>query len=599
MTHVKKTSSTLSLAVYRLLEVMAKGAGKTSTLDIHLLAETLGAIGWSVKPTPGFARLTTHRQLDNHPVIQSWLARHRAETWGYDGVKEPKEVWFDSQESAESGYKSFPVQVSPIPSTDISDLTVHHVNSPSRSRSDRWIIWTMGWTMGVPTFTFTSKSGSEVTISMSVDYRGRIADPNKTPMPSFWTWAYKNGLQQDAQEILSSIAIVPKKPATLTDRTLDDTGTCPACMTNVKMARGRIMRHGWSVQGHRGRGQYGYSWHSGPCFGVGYEPWEVSPKGAEDYVKNLDKILANLNQLIQDLRSGTREIRNPRYDPKSFSGSRVPKTLTPSDPSYDKALRTLIDMKTMEVNQVTIEISRTDARIASWEPKPLYGKEAANHSRKGTPMPNLMQRVANRHIAAISERKSLMWASGEVDKINRRLENVHLVLTAREHSGPPYEGFESLADGDSVVSKAVENLSDAAILLAKASKALHAKGSLMPRVARSEDNALDGLDKRTGLRRINAVIAGANLDGFFRDNSWAPIHKLWKSFEKAGIIIELISANYTKDEYGNPNSKTWKFKIEWLGPNERPVVVYGQVVASGAGEVQDPLSVYDVVAYVS
>jgi hypothetical protein len=112
-------------------------------------------------------------------------------------------------------------------------------------------------------------------------------------------------------------------------------------------------------------------------------------------------------------------------------------------------------------------------------------------------------------------------------------------------------------------------------------------------------NSLTGVDKRTGLRRINAVIAGARLNGIFRDNNWTPVQKLWREFEQAGIPVNLVSANYTKDDQGNPNSKVWKFTVEWDGPTGQHIVTYGQVVASGAGSVRDPLDAYDVVAYVN
>lgn len=209
----------------------------------------------------------------------------------------------------------------------------------------------------------------------------------------------------------------------------------------------------------------------------------------------------------------------------------------------------------------------------------------------------MAQRVAKRHFATSSAREEVMWASQEIAKANDQLENVYLALTARGHSGPPYEGFESLADGDSVISAAVDRLQDASVLLEKASKALRDRSSSMPRIARAENNILNGMDKRTGLRRINAVIAGAHLNGIFRDDNWTPIQRLWREFDKANIPANLTGTFYTKDDQGNPNSKTWKFAVEWIGPNEQPVIVHGQVIASGAGSVKEPLDAYDVVAY--
>lgn len=207
----------------------------------------------------------------------------------------------------------------------------------------------------------------------------------------------------------------------------------------------------------------------------------------------------------------------------------------------------------------------------------------------------MAQRVATTHLAKASAKEEVLWASREIVKANRKLEDVYLVLTARG-SGSSYEGNESLADGDSAVTAAVKDLQDASALLAKASDTLRTRSSAMSRLA-NETNALDGLDKRTGLRRINAVIAGAHLNGIFRDDHWLPIQKLLKKFTDEGIPAVVMTGDYTKDDKGRPTSKTWKFKVEWQDQRGRPVVAYGQIVASGAGSVDNPLDAYDVVAY--
>ena len=195
-----------------------------------------------------------------------------------------------------------------------------------------------------------------------------------------------------------------------------------------------------------------------------------------------------------------------------------------------------------------------------------------------------------------SEKRQLMWAADQVSKANDLLRDVHDVLTARDGSGPPYEGFESIADGNSMVGSVVSSLVDASALLGRSEQGLRKAGSAS-RMAGAIDNQLTGVPKRVVLRRINTAIEKARLGGMFKDTNWAPIHRLWKELDKADIEVQLLSAEYSKDQNGNPSSKTWKFRVEWDGPEGRPQVVYGQVVASGAGSVSDPLEMYDVVAY--
>ncbi len=61
-------------------------------------------------------------------------------------------------------------------------------------------------------------------------------------------------------------------------------GTCHACFQTIALtAKGLVSRHGWKVLGNRQVGHYQQTWHTGPCFGTSYEPFEISTKGTVDY----------------------------------------------------------------------------------------------------------------------------------------------------------------------------------------------------------------------------------------------------------------------------------------------------------------------------
>lgn len=68
------------------------------------------------------------------------------------------------------------------------------------------------------------------------------------------------------------------RPRATPERTIDNTGTCSCCGQNVKLDGGKIVMHGYTIR-------YGYQ--SGRCAGVGHPPIEVSPAGAEAYLKGL------------------------------------------------------------------------------------------------------------------------------------------------------------------------------------------------------------------------------------------------------------------------------------------------------------------------
>ena len=65
-----------------------------------------------------------------------------------------------------------------------------------------------------------------------------------------------------------------RKPSTVARktpaRTLDNTGTCACCSQNVKLDRGLIVAHGYTIR---------WGFQSGSCFGVGCLPIEVSDEG--------------------------------------------------------------------------------------------------------------------------------------------------------------------------------------------------------------------------------------------------------------------------------------------------------------------------------
>ncbi len=76
------------------------------------------------------------------------------------------------------------------------------------------------------------------------------------------------------------------------ERTIENTGTCAVCGMNVKRdKRGNIVDHGYRV-----------SWHErqGGCYGVGYPPIELSPKGAENYLAMIRPMLERAEKVVAE-----------------------------------------------------------------------------------------------------------------------------------------------------------------------------------------------------------------------------------------------------------------------------------------------------------
>jgi hypothetical protein len=112
-------------------------------------------------------------------------------------------------------------------------------------------------------------------------------------------------------------------------------------------------------------------------------------------------------------------------------------------------------------------------------------------------------------------------------------------------------------------------------------------------------NTLNGISNQAAKRYVNRILS-EHTKGFFHDQSWEGVHRVWKALDDNGIDWTMTGNEYQKDSpSGIPTRKQWKFEVHFVNNNGRPVTLYGVLVASGAGSVEDPLEKYDLTAYVS
>ena len=115
--------------------------------------------------------------------------------------------------------------------------------------------------------------------------------------------------------------------------------------------------------------------------------------------------------------------------------------------------------------------------------------------------------------------------------------------------------------------------------------------------ALEQPNPLDSLRKPQAVKYLYRLI-GRTTDGIFSDESWRPVHAVFKLFRRNDIPYEITSAEYerTRDQPRGamPGSKVWKIEISFLNQRGRPDTIYGTITAAGAGSVEDPLDKYDV-----
>lgn len=224
---------------------------------------------------------------------------------------------------------------------------------------------------GVRGWRVTTPDGA-VEFTPKMSYTGRFEPLAETGSDRFWTFAYKAKLREKAKAALAAIGQetveAALRPASA--RALLGTGTCPACFANVKLHAGKIMRHGWRVGGHRYKGAQGMSWHSGPCFGFGWLPFEVSREGTMAYV---EKVLRPTEASLRE-RCRVFDTRPPIVvERQSIRRGMEAVTIAPGDPSYESELGSAIRRVEAGLVAVRREIADDEERIAGWVRRPLPG----------------------------------------------------------------------------------------------------------------------------------------------------------------------------------------------------------------------------------
>lgn len=119
---------------------------------------------------------------------------------------------------------------------------------------------------------------------------------------------------EDMVEIKSTV-IKGRKPSTTPrktpERTLENTGTCAVCGQNVKRDKaGRMVDHGFRIH---------WNARQGRCPGYGYDPIEVSPKGAESYLILVRSTVEVAEEQLRDLEAMPVEERGPKWPSQKWN----------------------------------------------------------------------------------------------------------------------------------------------------------------------------------------------------------------------------------------------------------------------------------------
>jgi len=370
-----------------LLFLTKAAKGIKGGFTIEALEEVLPLLGWSIKSHP-VATPLMGEQFGKILHDLGALSKEQSRWHGGNSKNDPLEFFAHTSDETAAVLEAVKKHVKEAPASgpthiEIDHLYVHGLGHLVRKPNETGLptlTATRAW-LGMQGWTISTPKG-DVTFTHKLTYNGRRQDLSEAAPEKVWTFLYKAGLKDAAKAALDSFGqeVVQNVLKPVDQRSLQGTGTCPCCFRNVKLVRGHMIRHGWEVQGQRQIGSYGLSWHSGPCFGVGYEPFEVSAQGTKDFVaKSLRPALAGYEHFHAALvarpakivvrKSETeveqieRDTTEKKYDYKA--GAYVSK--------YDYFLAIQVEEAVQAVESTKRMIAELEARIHAWKLMPLPG----------------------------------------------------------------------------------------------------------------------------------------------------------------------------------------------------------------------------------
>jgi len=194
-------------------------------------------------------------------------------------------------------------------------------------------------------------------------------DQTNSDVISFTTLMNRWKVLADAQAELKPLIVKGRKPSTeprLTPaRTLDHTGTCAICGRNVKLNEGgKIVAHGYTIR---------YGFQQGNCFGVGFDPIEVSPEGLHGALKVLTGIIERTKIAITEAEQDKRE-EYPDYSAGTNMYGGALKQAKRGEPNFERARERAIRTMQANLKQALRDEVHWNERIVEWKPGTLPGE---------------------------------------------------------------------------------------------------------------------------------------------------------------------------------------------------------------------------------
>jgi hypothetical protein len=138
------------------------------------------------------------------------------------------------------------------------------------------------------------------------------------------------------------------------------------------------------------------------------------------------------------------------------------------------------------------------------------------------------------------------------------------------------------------------------MLTKKELEQLKKSGGKLAEASRQGPSAIDGKSKQAAKNAILKATQKFTRNKLYKDDYWRGPNDIFKVFdEELNVSWHLEKTEYRKrPEDDMPTSKVWDYTITFVNNKGKEQKIGGQVIASGAGSVKDPLDRYDVVVTV-
>lgn len=118
------------------------------------------------------------------------------------------------------------------------------------------------------------------------------------------------------------------------------------------------------------------------------------------------------------------------------------------------------------------------------------------------------------------------------------------------------------------------------------------KNSMIKEEVSNNSSVLNGMNNARARKLVGDVVRKAYHTGLYKDDHWEGVKQIYHALDQAGIDYDLLNAKYSPEF---PNTwKRWNLSFKFTNDKGRETELFGTIIASGAGSVEQPLDRYDM-----